>query len=118
VLAFYVVLLGAGSQDVFAQHLDASITTVDLTFRIMLLVAPVVTAAIAWKWCHDLSRESPPAPEPDAREGSADRGEPGSGRRESRLRRVVHALERIGAVAVVGAAIADAVHQRAKDHGS
>ena len=73
VLAFYIVLFGAGSQDIFAQHLNAPIPTVDRTFRILLLVAPIVTAAVTWKWCHDLSRESireaetPPAPWPPPR---------------------------------------------------
>ncbi len=118
VLTFYVVLLGAGSQDIFAQHLNASITTVDRTFRILLFVAPVVTGAIAWRWCRDLSAVPPRgAPEPDAPDRTTGSGEPGSSRRMSRARRAVQALEKIGAVVVVGAAIADAVHQRAKGHG-
>ncbi|HEY3832959.1 MAG TPA: ubiquinol-cytochrome c reductase cytochrome b subunit [Acidimicrobiia bacterium] len=76
VLAFYVVLFAAGSQDIFAQHLNAPIPTVDRTFRILLLVAPIVTAAITWKWCHDLARESvrkaetPPAPWPPPPHGA------------------------------------------------
>jgi ubiquinol-cytochrome c reductase cytochrome b subunit len=63
VLAFYVVLFGAGSQDIFAQHLNAAIPTVDRTFRVLLFVAPVVVAAVTWKWCRDLSAELPPEPE-------------------------------------------------------
>jgi len=55
VLAWYIVLFGAGSQDIFAQHLDVPIPTVDRTFRILLLVAPPVTFLITWKWCHDLA---------------------------------------------------------------
>jgi ubiquinol-cytochrome c reductase cytochrome b subunit len=66
VLTFYVVLFGAGSQDIFAQHLDVSIATVNLTFRILLFVAPVIVAAITWKWCHDLSARVPEDPEPVA----------------------------------------------------
>ncbi len=58
VLAFYIVLFGAGSQDIFAQHLNVSIPAVDRTFRVLLVVAPVVVGLIAWKWCRDLSRES------------------------------------------------------------
>jgi ubiquinol-cytochrome c reductase cytochrome b subunit len=76
VLAFYVVLFAAGSQDIFAQHLNAPIPTVDRIFRILLLVAPIVTAAVTWKWCHDLARgsvrkaEAPPAPWPPPRAAS------------------------------------------------
>jgi ubiquinol-cytochrome c reductase cytochrome b subunit len=55
VLTFYIVLFGAGSQDIFAQHLNAPIPEVDQTFRILLLVAPVAVAALTWKWCHDLT---------------------------------------------------------------
>jgi ubiquinol-cytochrome c reductase cytochrome b subunit len=80
VLTFYIVLFGAGSQDIFAQHLNAPIATVDRTFRILLFVAPVLVALITWKWCHDLSGRrpddgdeevepvvagEPPAPEPE-----------------------------------------------------
>jgi ubiquinol-cytochrome c reductase cytochrome b subunit len=54
VLTFYVVLFGAGSQDIFAQHLNASIPDVNQTFRVLLLVAPLVVAAVTWKWCRDL----------------------------------------------------------------
>jgi ubiquinol-cytochrome c reductase cytochrome b subunit len=119
-LAFYIVLFGAGSQDIFAQHLDASITTVDRTFRVLLFVAPVVTGALAWKWCRDLAQVSPMVTaESDARDRPTGGGEPGSpaGARASRVRQALHALQKIGAVVVVGAAIADAVHQRAKGHG-
>ncbi len=59
VLTFYIVLFGAGSQDIFAQHLNVSIAAVDRTFRVLLVVAPVVVGLIAWKWCRDLSKESP-----------------------------------------------------------
>jgi len=57
VLMFYVVLFGAGSQDIFAQHLDASIPNVNRAFRVLLVVAPLVVAAITWKWCRDLRAE-------------------------------------------------------------
>jgi hypothetical protein len=76
-LTFYLVLMGAGSQDIFAQHLDAPITTVNRTFQVLLFVAPIVVALIAWKWSHDLNAESaadddePEAvrePEPEATE--------------------------------------------------
>ncbi|MGH9127184.1 MAG: cytochrome bc1 complex cytochrome b subunit [Acidimicrobiales bacterium] len=57
VLAFYVVLFFAGSQDIIAQHLELSITTVDYSFRVLIFVVPIVVAVIAWKWCHDLTAE-------------------------------------------------------------
>jgi ubiquinol-cytochrome c reductase cytochrome b subunit len=62
VLTFYVVLFAAGSQDIFAQHLDASIPNVNRAFRVLLFVAPVVVAAITWKWCRDLTRERTESP--------------------------------------------------------
>jgi hypothetical protein len=73
VLAFYVVLFAAGSQDIFAQHLDMSIVDVNRTFRILLVAAPLVVAAVTLKWCHDLQRgeadedgpEAPTLPPPD-----------------------------------------------------
>jgi ubiquinol-cytochrome c reductase cytochrome b subunit len=67
VLTFYLVLMGAGSQDIFAQHLDAPITTVNRTFQVLLFVAPIVVALVTWKFCHDLTALPPDdseAPEP------------------------------------------------------
>jgi ubiquinol-cytochrome c reductase cytochrome b subunit len=119
VLTFYIVLFGAGSQDIFAQHLDASITTVDRIFRILLFVAPVLTGALAWKWCRDLAQVSPRVmPESDPHKPTDDgKQEHESPARVSRVRRAVRALEKIGTVIiVVGAEIAGAVGQRSKDH--
>jgi ubiquinol-cytochrome c reductase cytochrome b subunit len=72
VLGFYVILFVAGSQDIFAQHLDAPISIVNHTFQALLIIVPVLVAGIAWKWCHDLAAEDarlstgppdwPPAP--------------------------------------------------------
>jgi len=59
VLTFYLMLMVAGSQDIFAQHLDAPIATVDRTLQVLLFVAPIVVALIAWKWCHDLTARPP-----------------------------------------------------------
>jgi ubiquinol-cytochrome c reductase cytochrome b subunit len=61
VLTFYIVLFAAGSQDIFAQHLGLSIVTVNRTFRVLLVIAPLVVASVAWKWCHDLARRVPDA---------------------------------------------------------
>lgn len=54
VLTFYIVLFLAGSQDIAAQKLRASIPAVTLTLRVLLFVLPFITAAITWKLCHDL----------------------------------------------------------------
>jgi ubiquinol-cytochrome c reductase cytochrome b subunit len=59
VLTFYIVLFAAGSQDIFVQHLSLTIVTVNRTFRVLLVVAPLVVATVAWKWCRDLSRRTP-----------------------------------------------------------
>ena len=57
VLAFYVVLFAAGSQDIIAQHTGASIFEVNHTFQALLFIVPVVVGAITWKWCRDLAAE-------------------------------------------------------------
>jgi ubiquinol-cytochrome c reductase cytochrome b subunit len=54
VLSFYVVLLLAGGQDIWAQTFDVSLTAVLWTFRIALVVLPVVLGLFTWKLCHDL----------------------------------------------------------------
>ena len=64
-LTFYIVLFAAGSQDIFAQHLNASIPDVNRAFRVLLVVAPLVVAAITWKWCHDLLRRPDDDDDPD-----------------------------------------------------
>jgi ubiquinol-cytochrome c reductase cytochrome b subunit len=65
VLTFYIVLFFAGSQDIIAQHLGVHITTVDLTFRLLLFTLPLAVGAIAWKWCHDLAAVSASAADSD-----------------------------------------------------
>jgi ubiquinol-cytochrome c reductase cytochrome b subunit len=59
VVTFYIVLFGAGSQDLFAQHLGVTITSVNSAFRLLLVAAPVAAAAVSWKWCHDLAAADP-----------------------------------------------------------
>lgn len=103
VLTFYVVLFAAGSQDIFAQHLNAPIAAVDRTFRVLLFVAPLIVAFITWKWCHDLSARptdddaSPPTPITPL-VGDTARPTDGNAERESIL---VRAGWLVGAVAVV-----------------
>ena len=71
-LTFFIVLTLAGGQDVLAQEMHASITSVTLALRILLIALPVVTGLITWKWCHDLQAadartdgSSPQGPRPD-----------------------------------------------------
>jgi hypothetical protein len=56
VLSFYVVLLLAGAQDIWSQHLGLSLSTVLWTFRVAVFVLPVLTGAFAYKLCRDLER--------------------------------------------------------------
>jgi ubiquinol-cytochrome c reductase cytochrome b subunit len=66
VLAFYVVLLLAGGQDIFAQQLSVSVTSVVWAFRILVLVLPVVAGWLAWKISHDLRRSDEQAAHKEA----------------------------------------------------
>jgi ubiquinol-cytochrome c reductase cytochrome b subunit len=54
VLTFYAVLLFAGAQDLWSQHLGISLDVVLWTFRVLVVVLPVVLALFTWKLCHDL----------------------------------------------------------------
>ena len=76
-LTFFIVLTVAGGQDVVAQKTHASITSVTLALRILLVALPIAIAVITWKWCHDLqagdaraAREPPPAPAAPERVGA------------------------------------------------
>ena len=55
VLAFYIVLFVAGSQDIIAQKLQASIVSVNNALRVLLFLVPLVVALITWRICRDLS---------------------------------------------------------------
>jgi ubiquinol-cytochrome c reductase cytochrome b subunit len=57
VLSFYLVLFGAGSQDVLAQHLGVSVEQVNHTFQALIFAIPIIVAAVTWKWCSDLAAE-------------------------------------------------------------
>jgi ubiquinol-cytochrome c reductase cytochrome b subunit len=56
VLTFYSVLLLAGGQDIWAQQLDVSLSTVLWTFRVLVFVLPVLLGAFTYKLCRDLER--------------------------------------------------------------
>jgi ubiquinol-cytochrome c reductase cytochrome b subunit len=72
VLAFYVVLLIAGAQDLFAQWFNVSIESVTRTLQVLVFVVPIVFALFTWRFCRDLRATEPRpghpdpfAPEPD-----------------------------------------------------
>jgi ubiquinol-cytochrome c reductase cytochrome b subunit len=56
VLTFYAVLLLAGGQDIWAQKLEVSLSSVLWTFRVLVFVLPVLTGAFTYKLCRDLER--------------------------------------------------------------
>jgi ubiquinol-cytochrome c reductase cytochrome b subunit len=56
VLIFYLVLLLAGGQDIWAQTFDVPLASVIWTFRVAVFVVPLLAGALAWKVCRDLER--------------------------------------------------------------
>jgi len=54
VLAFYAVLLFAGSQDIVSQKTRTGIPAVLWTFRILAIIVPAAVALITWRICHHL----------------------------------------------------------------
>ncbi len=54
VLTFYIVLLFAGGDDIIADVMGVPVYIVVDALRILVIVLPIVTAFIAWKFCHDL----------------------------------------------------------------
>jgi ubiquinol-cytochrome c reductase cytochrome b subunit len=56
-VAFYVVLFIGGGQDVIAQKLDVSLTSVTLALRIGVFVVPLVTALLTYRICRDLAAD-------------------------------------------------------------
>jgi ubiquinol-cytochrome c reductase cytochrome b subunit len=75
VLAFYGVLVLGGAQDIIAQKLRVSIVPLTNTLRILLVVLPVVVAAIAYKFCRDLAKDDPPAEAAETGEAPVARNE-------------------------------------------
>ena len=101
-LAGLVVLLVAGSDDVFATEFDWAIVTVRAIERWAFLVVPLVVGAITWKVCRDLAARGP-APPPHEVLPDEDDEDPGSSdggpvRVRSRLAARVLRLGVIGAV--------------------
>jgi len=59
VLAFYIVLLLAGGQDIYAQRLDIAIAPVTRTLQAALFVVPLLSALFTFKLCNDLAAADP-----------------------------------------------------------
>lgn len=55
VLTGYVVLTAAGAQDLFAERIGVSIPAVLWTFRVLLVLAPVLAWLLAYKTCTTLA---------------------------------------------------------------
>ncbi len=105
-ITFFVVLLVAGGQDVFAQETRAPVTHVNGVLRVLVIVAPLVVAAITWKWCHDLqagdARRAEAARERDGRGQPPPPERPGPSPLRERVRSAAGAAE--GAAVLAGLA--------------
>jgi len=55
VLTFYVLLFVAGGDDVIAAHFDLSVNHVVYTFRVLVLVLPVIAYFLTYRLCKELS---------------------------------------------------------------
>lgn len=55
VLAFYLVLFVAGSQDVLATWMDLEVENIVAILRVGLVMVPAVASGIAWRWARDLA---------------------------------------------------------------
>ncbi len=54
-IAFFVLLMLAGSNDVLAQYLQVEVDTLNGVLKVLLFVVPAITGAITWWICRDLS---------------------------------------------------------------
>lgn len=76
VLAFYVVLLLAGGQDIVAEQLRVRVTSVVYAFQIGLVVLPLGAALFAYKLAKDLQAADRQAAERRAGQGATPVGDP------------------------------------------
>jgi ubiquinol-cytochrome c reductase cytochrome b subunit len=65
-LVFYTVMVAAGADDVIATTFDMSVNATLQIFRVLLVVAPLAGALIAYKLCLELQRRDGPFVDPDA----------------------------------------------------
>jgi ubiquinol-cytochrome c reductase cytochrome b subunit len=57
-IAFYVVLVVAGGQDVLAAHFSVSVDRLRTILRVLVFVAPLVSAITAYRVCRNLAEGS------------------------------------------------------------
>jgi ubiquinol-cytochrome c reductase cytochrome b subunit len=53
-IAFFVLLMLAGSNDVLAKYLQVEVDTLNGVLRVLLFVVPVLVAVTTWWICRDL----------------------------------------------------------------
>jgi ubiquinol-cytochrome c reductase cytochrome b subunit len=106
VLAFYIVLFLAGSQDIIAQKLRQPIGDVLWSFRILVIVVPILAGAFAWRLAHDLRRGSPPS--------AGSNADPVSAVEASRPSEAVVLVGKTVGVLSIVAAVVDALRARRK----
>ena len=64
-IAFFVLLMLAGSNDVLAKYLQVEVDTLNGVLKVLLFVVPVLVYAITWWICRDLhARDSAPIAHP------------------------------------------------------
>lgn len=82
-LTFYAVLTFAGASDVISTTFSTSVNTVIWTFRVALVVLPIITGRMAWALCRELcARDNLPISEVHWRLPGLHRGRRGRGRRK------------------------------------
>lgn len=72
VLAFYIVMFGAGGEDIWASQLGVSVVPVRTAFRIAIFVIPPLVGLFTAKVCRDLAAAVP-------RDAAFQLGEPAAG---------------------------------------
>jgi len=55
-IAFFVLLMLAGSNDVLAKYLQVEVDTLNAVLKVLLFVVPAITGLITWWICRDLAR--------------------------------------------------------------
>ncbi len=112
VLSFYLVLFGAGSQDIIAQHLGAPVVDVDYAFRGLVIGVPIIVAFITYHWAAQLAAEDVRISESAAREGPT-APPPARRRRPSRaVERAEEVASKVATWAGLAAGVAIAVRGR------
>ena len=53
-IAFFVLLMLAGSNDVLAKFLQVEVDTLNTVLKVLLFVVPVISGVLTWWICRDL----------------------------------------------------------------